>query len=148
MKKIIVVVVAAVLCVALIGTGCISNRLNLKRMSAVLVDTVSEYADGEIIEVRDTYGKLIGNGNGIQYFGAALLEKDAITDPDALLADLDAKFEVVGILDQKGNSVDVKYLEHQSLNYGSALEPGKEYVTVFYFNSWDENSNEFDLLGH
>ena len=44
---------------------------------------VSEHAD--IVEDQSVYGKLIGNGNGIQYFGCVLILKDSLKDEKALM---------------------------------------------------------------
>ncbi len=150
MKKILLVLsialVVAVICVATIFLNI--NQINLNKMMNKFEKTISKYSTKEIIELKGTYGKLYGNGNGIQYFGAALLEKNAVDDLNGLIAELDSKYEIVGLLDQNYNSIDIKYIEHEPLSYASVLEQEKDYITVFFFISWYKGSNNLDLRGH
>ena len=155
MKKVIVFASIIILTIAVVGLAVIgishiinTNQNNLNEMLDILADTISKYSNNEIIELKGTYGKLNGNGNGIRYFGAALVDKNAIDNPDGLIAELDSKFEIVGILDQDTNSIDIKYLEHESLSYDSVLEQKKEYLTIFFYQSYYDGSNYLDPRGH
>ncbi len=52
-----------------------------------------ESADGiELIETQSAYGKLNGNGNGFNYFGAALVKTDDPALLDELIQKLDTNF--------------------------------------------------------
>ena len=61
-------------------------------------DTISEKTQAKVVESKGVYGKLNGNGNGIDYFGAVLLNKADVADLDALLVLLEEDFEIVGVL--------------------------------------------------
>ena len=117
-------------------------------MVDILSDTVKDEMHDEPIEIQSVYGKLNGNGNGIQYFGAVLIEKASIENPDLLIAKLDSRFEIVGIIDQKDSKITSKYLQNKSLNYEFEFDPGKDYISVFFYNSSYPMSNDQDVLGH
>ncbi len=124
-----------------------SNRLLLNTMMDTFTETVSAATDDGILEAKGIYGKLNGNGNGIQYFGAALVKKDSVSDPDALISALKEDFEIVEITGQTGVRIESKYLEHTTLSYDT--EPGEgEYLTILFFNSSHPASNNTDLAGH
>ncbi len=107
---------------------------------------VSEHAD--IVEDQSVYGKLIGNGNGIQYFGCVLILKDSLKDEKALMEELGERFESVGCRRQEGQEISEKYLEHRRLQYDTPIDDGQTYLTVYFFNSRHPDSHEWDVAGH
>ena len=113
------------------------------------VGAISEYEeDVKIIETKSTYGKLVGNGNGIEYFGAVLVERDSVPNIDAILQDLNLQFESVEVLDQENQIIRSKYLEHRSLKYETEIPDGARYITICFFNSTHPNSDLLDIAGH
>jgi hypothetical protein len=70
------------------------NERNLFALMDEFVGTICDVATADIIESKSVYGKLNGNGNGIQYFGVVLVAKDSIKDVDSLISILDDKFEI------------------------------------------------------
>lgn len=147
----IVLIVLGLVGLLTIGTVALidnSNRNHLSTMVDILSDTVKDEMHDEPIEIQSVYGKLNGNGNGIQYFGAVLIEKASIENPDLLIAKLDSRFEIVGIIDQKDSKITSKYLQNKSLNYEFEFDPGKDYISVFFYNSSYPMSNDQDVLGH
>jgi hypothetical protein len=67
---------------------------------------------------------------------------------DHLLDELDSQFVIVGCFDQKGNSINTKYVRNVSLEYDSTFDQNIEYVTVFFYNSRHPDSDYDDPLGH
>ncbi len=140
-KIILVVVVFAVLLL------CLGNAINLSILMGNFTGTVSDYASGEILELKSVYGKLNGNGNGTQYFGAALLKAESVKDLDALVAALEEKFEVVEVLEQQGAKIESRHLEHRELKFTAALDQNTAYIAVCFYDS-TRNSNPLDIAGH
>ncbi len=124
------------------------NEDNLTNLMGEFSQTIENATDGGIIESRSTYGKLNGNGNGIQYFGVVLVHKDSIKDIESLIQELDKKFELVEYWEQEGNSITSKYLEHQKLEYKTAVNSDDEYISICFFNSKHSESDLSDIKGH
>lgn len=107
-----------------------------------------ESADGiELIETQSAYGKLNGNGNGFNYFGAALVKTDDPVLLDELIQKLDTSFEIVGYESQTGTQIEIKYLERPDLYYET--EPAVDgCYTVYFFNSSHPRTNPLDVKGY
>ena len=107
-----------------------------------------ESADGiELIETQSAYGNLNGNGNNMNYFGAALVRTDDPSALDELVKKLSSSFDVAGYSEQIGTKIENKYLERPKLYYST--EPnGEGYYTVYFFNGSHPHSNPFDVKGH
>lgn len=101
----------------------------------------------ELIETQSAYGKLNGNGNGFNYFGAALVKADDTAVLDELIKKLDTGFEIVGYEAQSGTKIEIKYLERHDLYY--EIEPSADgYYTVYFYNSSHPKTNPLDLKGY
>lgn len=144
----LVIVLAAILTIGTIALINNSNISNLSTMVDIFNNTIKKEINGDVIEIKSIYGKLNGNGNGIQYFGSALVEKSSIENLDQLLAELDSKFEIVEILEQKDNLINSKYLQNKSLNYDFKIRPEIEYISICFFNSNYPGSDYQNILGH
>ena len=158
MKKIgivaiVVLLVLAVIDVTMLGIGSLlfggpKNQKLLDSMMKEFVDTVTEYTTADILETKSVYGKLNGNGNGINYFGAVLLDKDAVEDVDALMARLDEIFEIVECTEQKDSAIKSKHLQHEKLSYDTDMEDGRSYLSICFYNGGHPDSDLNDLKGH
>lgn len=100
----------------------------------------------EYMESVHLAGKLTGNGNGMQYFGAILVKSDLTMDE---LAEYYQNFNN----DSQEYSVDrqmekeIQAIEHGTLSFKTDIQ-GDNYYIVY---SWGDNNNfasEFDLRGH
>ena len=103
----------------------------------------------ELIESISKAGKLVGNGNGMQYFGAILIKSDLLPE------DLDAYYQkyrtgqfdwlIIGQLDN-----DILAVEHGDLAFRHD-EYGVGYYTVYTWGSapdWLRDWLDTDLRGH
>lgn len=124
------------------------NEKNLEALMDVFSSTISEFAKSDIIETKSVYGKLNGNGNGINYFGAVLIRKESIDDMDALIAKLDGQFEIVECCIQKKSEITSKYLEHRKLEYDTDVKEENGYISIAFFNSKHPDSDFWDEAGH
>lgn len=107
-----------------------------------------ESAEGiELIETQSAYGKLNGNGNGFNYFGAALVKTDDPALLDELIKKLDTSFEIAGYTSQTGTKIENKYLDRPDLYYETEPD-GDGYYTVYFFNSSHPRTNPLDPNGY
>ena len=104
-------------------------------------------ADVELIETQAEYGNLNGNGNNMNYFGAALVRTDDPSALDELVKKLSSSFDVAGYSEQIGTKIENKYLERSKLYYSTEPD-GEGYYTVYFFNGAHPYSNPFDVKGH
>ncbi len=151
------IVAVSVLLVLAIGAGAVfaaghfkekKNENNLNVLMGEFLSTISEYADADIIETKSVYGKLNGNGNGIQYFGSVLIRKDSIKDVVSLVEKLDLQFEMVEYCVQDECDISSKYLEHKTLKYDTPIDANSEYISIIFFNSKHPDSDFLDEAGH
>ena len=101
----------------------------------------------EILETKSVYGKLNGNGNGINYFSAALIKADE-KDVEALIQALEAEFEVAKYYLQEDEKIATIHNEHFPLEYEVSLNENETYYTVYVFESGIKGSNPLDPKGH
>ena len=98
----------------------------------------------EIIETVSEYGKLNGNGNGINFFGAVLVKAE---DPDVLdaLVSLNKDFELLDYYKQEKREIDLKYAQYAHLSFEN-LSP--DYYVVWFYQSSHPHANLLDIKGH
>lgn len=147
MKKVLAIVVltmAIVFSSVLISAPIINNSI-AKKTANELVDLPLPNST-EFIESIYKAGKLVGNGNGMQYFGAILIKSELSLDELKKyyleFADSEWKFIVENQID-----TDVRIIEHAMLTFKTDID-GNNYYIVY---SWGNNNtifHEFDIRGH
>ena len=153
MKKGITTVITAVmiwiLLMALIGIFICFNDILSGSMTRSFRREIKQSTAVQLIETVSVCGKLNGNGNGMNYFGAALVTSDTAEDVDALVAELEEKFENVGSTLQEGTQVNVSYLEHSTLFFDeAAFQDDQAYYCIYYYVHEHPYSNIFDIRGY
>ena len=102
----------------------------------------TEYVDG-----ISAAGKLTGNGNGMQYFGAILIKTDLSLDElNSYYSDY--RENEFRLLVEKQESGEIAVIEHGSLVFESELSQDENYYIVY---SWGDGIDLFaalDLRGH
>ncbi len=102
-----------------------------------------------LLEVESVCGKLNGNGNGMNYFGAALVTADTPEDMDILVAELEQKFDTVGYAIQEGTRVNVNHLQYRELNFDDTkFNENETYYCIWFYVQEHPNSNIFDIRGY
>ena len=100
----------------------------------------------ELIESISRAGKLTGNGNGMQYFGAILIQSElSLKELDDYYSDHRSNEWEYLVEIQEGQSIDV--IDHETLNFGKEINDAVYYIVY----SWEsENSllKELDIRGH
>ena len=145
-RKAVLMVVAVVGVLALCGMFFL-NDLILLGMVNGLQSAVKENPQVQLVETQSVCGKLNGNGNGMQYFGAVLIKSDDETAVKALLEELKGEYEVVGYCVQTGPNIRSGYLEHQTLSYDHDGFKDATYYSIYFYNSHSNLSNPLDLRG-
>lgn len=103
----------------------------------------------EILDIQSVCGKLNGNGNGINYFGAALVKADSVKQMDTLAAELMEDFDTVEYTLQEGVVVEIPYLEHRKLSFDDTeLQEGETYYCIYFYIHDHPASNIFDIRGY
>jgi hypothetical protein len=100
----------------------------------------------ELIESISRTGKLTGNGNGMQYFGAILIQSElSLKELDDYYSDHRSNEWEYLVEIQEGQSIDV--IDNETLNFGKEINDAGYYIVY----SWEsENSllKELDIRGH
>ena len=102
--------------------------------------------DTEFIESVYKSGKLVGNGNGMQYFGAILIKSELSLDELKEYYSEFADSEWNCIVENQTNT-DIEMIEHEKLTFQADID-GNNYYIVY---SWGNNNtifHELDIRGH
>ncbi|MEY8338868.1 hypothetical protein AALB16_12740 [Lachnospiraceae bacterium 62-35] len=147
MKRILtIIVLAAVLIVLSVWiTAPIVNDNISKKIANELAD-LPPPNNTEFVEEVYQAGKLVGNGNGMQYFGAILIKSELSLEKlkEYYLNFAENEWECI-VENQIG--AEVKAIEHRELKFKTIVEEGTYYIVY----SWGDNDtifHEFDIRGH
>ena len=97
----------------------------------------------ERVESLSQAGKFVGNGNGMQYFGAILIRSEL--SMDELL--IHYQTALPGVVVKKQTAQQIECIQHGSISFDSAID-GDNYYIVYYFGSGIELFSQLDIRGH
>lgn len=147
MKKIVTAVIFLV--VILLFSSCIAAPMVNDNVAKKTADQLAELPLPEHTEwIESVYkaGKLTGNGNGMQYFGAILIKSGLSLEELKEYYSNFAENEWECIV-EKQISTTINIIEHGELTLNTEID-GDDYFIVY---SWGENDtifHEFDIRGH
>lgn len=146
MKKIKLVGILAA--VALIGSvisiPLINNHTAYKVEMALCEIPLPE--ETELIESLSQAGKLTGNGNGMQYFGAILIRSElSLEELDAYYSDYRSNEWEYLVGTQEGQSIEV--IDRGTLQFTEEIK-GSGYYIVYSWGSGKSLLEELDIRGH
>lgn len=99
-----------------------------------------------IVEEISEAGKLVGNGNGMQYFGALLLKSDVpLEELKAYYSQFSDKWWAYVV--EKQNDGEIKEVEHDRLFFKTNIDEENYYI-LYTWGDYDGFASEFDLRGH
>lgn len=147
MKKILtfmVLTVAAVLLFLLAAAPIINDGISEKTANELAALPLPD--DTEFIEAVHKAGKLVGNGNGMQYFGAILIKSGLSMEELKEHYSNFAENEWECVVERQ-TEADIKIIEHGPLAFKTEIA-GDGYYIVY---SWGDNNTVFhglDIRGH
>lgn len=92
------------------------------------------------IESISCAGKLVGNGNGMQYFGAILIESELPVDE---LKEIYSENSKLGVEVSKQDDQRIQCVEHKELFFEYEFAQDENYYIVY---SWGDGVKLFDVL--
>ena len=142
--KLVGILAAVVLIGSVISIPLINNHTAYK-VERVLCD-IPLPEEAELIESLSQAGKLTGNGNGMQYFGAILIRSElSLEELDAYYSDYRRNEWEYLVEIQKGQSIEV--IDHGGLQFSEEIK-GSGYYIVYSWGSGDSLLQELDMRGH
>lgn len=100
----------------------------------------------EIIDSTSKAGKLVGNGNGMQYFGAILIKsKLSLENLRDYYSDFKKNEWSYIVEQQEGPSINL--IEHGTISFSKAVE-GENYYIVYSWGTGNSLLEGIDFRGH
>ena len=137
-----------------IGSSCINRR----SCSIPLINNHTAYKvektlceiplpeETELIESLSQAGKLTGNGNGMQYFGAILIRSDlSLEELDAYYSRYRSNEWECLVKIQEGQSIEG--IDHGTLQFAEEIKD-RGYYIVYSWGSGNSLLDELDIRGH
>ena len=101
----------------------------------------------EYIDSVSKAAKMTGNGNGMQYMGAILVESElSLKELDEYFADYRTEEWECIVEAQEGQNVNC--VEHGTLSFDEKMSSDKQYYIVYSWGSGIEPFSELDIRGH
>lgn len=142
--KVVGILAAVVLIGGVISLPLINNHTAYKVEKALCEIPLPE--ETELIESLSRAGKLTGNGNGMQYFGAILIRSELSLDElDAYYSDYRSnEWEYLVEIQEEQSA---KAVDHGEVQFSEEVK-GDEYYIVYSWGSSNSLLDELDLRGH
>lgn len=146
MRKLrIIAVIVLVLLIGLLIIAPVINDSSAEKVSEKLADTPLPEKT-EFVEQISQAGKLVGNGNGMQFFGAILIKSElSLEELDKYYADYRTNEWEYLVKVQEGKSIDI--IDHGSLQFETEVKDSGYYI-VYSWGEGNELFEGFDLRGH
>lgn len=144
MKKTIVCVLIAVF---LIGGFIVSIPLVNDNSARKVENELLEIPmpEGTVaVESLSKAGKLVGNGNGMQYFGAVLV-KSKLSAEELSAYYLD---KLSGVVVKKQSTREIEAVEHHKLSFETDIDGVPGYYIVYRFGEGIYPFSRLDIRGH
>ncbi len=128
----------------LIAAPIVNNTVSKKTAKKLMALPLPN--DTQFIESVYKAGKLAGNGNGMQYFGAILIQSELSLEELKEYYWNFAEHDWECVV-EKQTDANVSVIEHTNLAFKTKIE-GDNYYIVY---SWGDNNtifHEFDIRGH
>ena len=133
---IIVLIVGFIISIPLVNNYS-ANNVEQELLSIALPDNT------EMIESLSIAGKVVGNGNGMQYFGAILIKSEKTLDE--LFNYYSGKLEGILVKEQKSKEIE---FTHGDVSFSSNINEEGNYFIVYLFGDEIFPFSELDIRGH
>ena len=142
--KLVGMLVAVVLIGGVISISFINNNIAYKVEKELCETPLLEKT--ELIESISRAGKLTGNGNGMQYFGAILIRSDlSLEELDAYYSGYRSNEWECLVETQEGQSIEV--IDHETLQFSEEIKDSGYYI-LYSWGSGNSLLEELDIRGH
>ena len=142
--KLVGMLVAVVLIGGVISISFINNNIAYKVEKELCETPLPEKT--ELIESISRAGKLTGNGNGMQYFGAILIRSDlSLEELDAYYSGYRSNEWECLVETQEGQSIEV--IDHETLQFSEEIKDSGYYI-LYSWGSGNSPLEELDIRGH
>ena len=136
---------AAVVLIIVIGSIPATNNYTAYKVERELCETPLPEKT-ERIESLSRAGKLTGNGNGMQYFGAILIRSElSLEELDAYYSDYRSNEWECLVETQEGQTIEV--IDHGILQFSEEIKDNGYYI-VYSWGSGNSLMEELDIRGH
>ena len=142
--KLVGILVAVVLIGGVISISFINNNIAYKVEKELCETPLPEKT--ELIESISRAGKLTGNGNGMYYFGAILIQSElSLKELDDYYSDYRSNEWECLVETQEGQSIEV--IDHETLQFSEEIKDSGYYI-VYSWGSGNSLLEELDIRGH
>ena len=142
--KLVGMLVAVVLIGGVISISFINNNIAYKVEKELCETPLPEKT--ELIESISRAGKLTGNGNGMQYFGAILIRSDlSLEELDAYYSGYRSNEWECLVETQEGQSIEV--IDHETLQFSGEIKDSGYYI-LYSWGNGNSLLEELDIRGH
>ena len=142
--KLVGILAAVVLIGSVISIPLINNHTAYKVEKALCEILLPE--ETELIESLSQAGKLTGNGNGMQYFGAILIKSElSLEELETYYSDYRSNEWEYLVEIQKGQSIEV--IDHGTLQFTEEIKDSGYYI-VYSWGSGNSLLKELDIRAH
>ena len=142
--KLVGILAAVVLIGGVISIPLINNQTAYKVEKELCETSLPEKT--ELIESISRAGKLTGNGNGMQYFGAILIRSDlSLEELDAYYSGYRSNEWECLVETQEGKTIEV--IDHGTLQFSEEIKDSGCYI-VYSWGSGNSLLDELDIRGH
>lgn len=146
-KKRFLVVIFIIIFVIVIALN--TNDILLFRMMLQFENILTNESNFKILDKASVCGKLNGNGNGVQFFGAVLIEVNSEESVIQIANQLSEYFEEASYVRQQNNTIQSRHLEHRTLKFSyTQFSAEKIYYMVYFYESNHDLASLFDLDAH
>ncbi len=142
MKRMILVLIVVIFAGFVLSIPLVNNS-SAKKIEKQLVE-IDLPDNTEIIESLSKAGKLVGNGNGMQYFGAVLIQSEKTLDE--LSAYYSQKYMNMIVEEQK--TQEIQCIEHGKISFKTHISDAEDYYIVYLFGAGISPFSELDIRGH
>ena len=142
--KLVGILVVVVLIGGVISISFINNNIAYKVEKELCETPLPEKT--ELIESISRAGKLTGNGNGMQYFGAILIQSElSLKELDDYYSDHRSNEWECLVETQEGQSIEV--IDHETLQFSEEIKDSGYYI-LYSWGSGNSLLEELDIRGH
>lgn len=142
--KVVGILAAVVLIGGVVSIPLINNHTAYKVEKTLCEIPLPE--ETELVESLSQEGKLAGNGNGMQYFGAILIRSDlSLEELDAYYSRYRSNEWECLVETQEGKSIEG--IDHGTLQFSEEIKDNGYYI-VYSWGSGNSLLDELDIRGH